>query len=246
MPDQTKTTQAVSPANCVDLTGREIVARGNRRDVYLVDPPALGLPAAEKPLVLKIPRYKERLAHPHLAKRLVAKLFPSSLERVIRVEARYWEKLAFRYGQDPASMPLPLFHGYVNTNEGPATLWESVWGANGDLAPTIDDLAKEGDLPSAIAPLNKFVAFCFAANIVAPDIRSGNIVLAQRAGRPEAVLIDGFGDMRLFSIRTLSTRRNTEFMTKRFARMAWKSGLVFDEKRREFSMPAQQTSDGAP
>lgn len=224
----------------VDLSGRKIVAKGNRRDVYLIDPQEVGIGGANTPLVLKIPRYEERRAHPRLSKRIIAKLFPASLERVIRVEAKYWEHLAASIGADPKTMPVPFFYGYVDTNLGRATLWESVWGADGELAPSISQLELKGGLARAIEPLNRFVAFCFETNIVAPDIRSDNVVLAERFGRTEAVLVDGYGDMRLLSFLSLSPRYNTQFMTRRFARFAWTVGLHFDTETRLFAMPARK------
>lgn len=228
-----------SAARVIDLTRLKKVAQGNRRDVYFVPTGETGFEHFSAPLVLKVPRYADRRTHHRRSKRLKSILLPFSMERVSRVEVNYWKKLAARFDGDPAQMPLPVFRGYVNTSDGRGTLWDAMCDSDGKLAPTLRQLKRAGVIEELVDPLNRFAAFCYEYNVVAPDIQGVNLVRVERAGRPEVVLIDGFGDMRIFSTRELSRRRNRTFMDHRFGKTAISAGMVFNPATRQFSMPPE-------
>ena len=221
----------------IDLSGLDVVAQGNRRFVYLIQPGTPGFEEFDIPLVMKVPRYEDRERRMGLAKRLLSKLFPISAERGIRVEARYWTKLARRVPEKPSSMPLPVFYGYVMTTDGRAALWEAMCDADGDLAPTLREIANQGDPSILVEPLNRFVDFSYRHNLVAPDIQGVNMVLVERNGRWETVLIDGYADMRLISFRSMFAWRNRQNMDNRFGKMGRQLKLDYDVQKREYSRP---------
>lgn len=228
---------AANNQNTIDLSTLDMVAQGNRRFVYLIRPGTPGFEKYDLPLVLKIPRYKDRERRMAWPKRLLSRMFPASAERGIRIEARYWTKLARRVPGNPSDMPLPVFHGYVTTTDGRAALWEAMCDADGNLAPTLHTVAKRGDQASLIEPLNRFVDFSYRYNLVAPDIQGVNMVLVDRNGRQQAVLIDGFADMRLVSLRSMSAIRNRRNMDNRFAKMGRAVEIDYDLQKRQYALP---------
>lgn len=225
----------------IDLSTLEFVAQGNRRFVYLIRQGTPGFEMFDFPLVLKVPRYEDREQRMNAAKRFLSRLFPSTAERGIRVEARYWSKLASRVPGDPINMPLPVFRGYVMTTGGNAALWDAMCDENGDLAPTLREFFQRGESASLVEPLNRFVAFTYEHNLVAPDIQATNMVLVERRGRKEIVLVDGYADMRLISMRSMFVWRNKKNMEHRFSRMAGQANLGYDKKKRCFYLP--ETTD---
>ena len=229
-----KENAAVTPLN---LQSQDKVARGKQRDIYFLSGDPTGEKPAQDRAVLKVPRYSERDQRQPAVKRLVRRFFPSSALRIIAGETKYLSKLVAANGGDATSLPLPTFYCFVETTGGLGAKWEAICDENGQLAPTLTALAKQGKHERFIKPLNEFVKTCFAKSIVAPDLHAGNLVYTKRDGAPRIVLIDGFGDHRLISIRAAVPWYNRRSLHRSFEKMAFKTGLHFDRESLSFSLP---------
>ena len=235
IPNETPKPQTVD--GFIDLRDVELVNQGGRRFVYLIPRGFPGFEDIRMPLALKVPKYKERLAQINWVKRLLTEWIPYAAERVIRVEAAYFTRLAHEFTGPIAEIPLPQFFGFARTSQGRAALWEAICDDQGRLAPTLHQLIERGQVHEFLEPLNKFVKFCYRNNVLAPDIQVKNLVLAHRNGGKQVVLVDGFGDMRLISKNRLSRKQNTALLDRRFRRVARTTGLEFDAKEQAFSRP---------
>lgn len=219
--------------NVVDLCALRMVASGKKRDVYLVPPSTGSLNAGPNTLVLKVPRYKERLDRLDPAKRLLSKALPASELRNISSEVAYVKKLEKNFDGDLSAIPIPCFRGYVHTNAGLGALWDAVCDQHGNLAPTLKDLTQK-ELTACVPALNKFVEACFKFRIVASDLHAGNLVFAHIDGKQCLMIIDGFGDHRLISIRALWNQYNRRSLLERFQKTSKQTGLKFDPDERLF------------
>lgn len=221
------------PQAVLDLTDQQILQTGRQRNVYLLKPGGAALKDSAPPLVLKVPRYRHKHAKLSLGKRLLRKIHPQSAYRVITKEADYVKRVAAA----KRGLPIPAFGAFVETNQGRGVLWEAICDENGDLGPTLNDLCKAGKAQAAIAPLNEFVDCCFAQHIVAPDVHAGNLILTRREGQDRFILVDGFGDHRVISIREFWRSYNVRSLTRSFLKMARNTGLNYDEEARRFAAP---------
>lgn len=232
--------KAVAP---LDLQSQNKVARGKQRDIYFLTDASLDWPEARVPAVLKVPRYSERDNRQAWSKRIVRRLFPNSALRIITNETKYLNKLLARSGAGATSLPLPSFYGFIQTTAGPGAVWEAICDTNGNLAPTLASLAQNGEHDRFLEPLNQLVKTCFSMNIVAPDMHAGNLVYVHRNGAAHVVLIDGFGDHRLISIRASLPWYNRSSLHKSFEKIADKNGLDFDRERLVFSLRSSAAQD---
>ncbi len=220
------------PNAVLDLSDQQILQSGRQRNVYLLRPDGSLLKEGTQPLVLKVPRYQHKHAKLSLGKRILRKIHPQSAYRVITKEADYVKKVS----ASERGLPIPAFVSFVETNQGRGVLWEAICDENGDLAPTLNDICKAGKANSAIGPLNAFVASCFEQHIVAPDVHAGNLILVRRDGQDKFILVDGFGDHRVISIREFWPRYNAKSLNRSFSKMARKTGLSYDETSRRFAV----------
>lgn len=101
-----------------------------------------------------------------------------------------------RHGQSGFRLPIAHVHGFVPTTEGLGMLVEKIVDAEGNLAPTIQELARANALEDRHrAALEAFWRTCRAGHVVFGDLHFGNIAYTEcRAGGPECVGIDGFGE----------------------------------------------------
>lgn len=218
----------------IDLAGLERIARGKNREIYFLPS---GFAGQKDPLVLKVPRYTDRKQRQTFLKRAVYGLFPSSQRRIIDKEARYAKKLAARLKPCPVKVPIPAFFGFVHTSAGTGALWEAVCDTKGTMAPTLADISKAGKIRAIVDPLNIFAGSCYALDLVAPDINDRNLAVRGDISRAELVLVDGFGDHRMISLREIWAKRNIRSLDDRFEKIARKTGLRFDAGARRFSLP---------
>lgn len=218
--------------NLIDLAGLERVAQGRNREIYLLPS---GLAGQSDPLILKVPRYADRIGRQSFLKRAVYRLFPSSQRRIISNEATFSERLTARLKSRPVKAPIPMFFGFVKTTAGTGTLWEAICDTKGKMAPTLADIAKAGKIQAMIKPLNEFAYTCYEIDLVAPDINDRNLAVRGEGARAELVLVDGFGDHRMVSLREIWPARNRRSLDDRFRKVARKTGLTFDADTRRFS-----------
>lgn len=92
-----------------------------------------------------------------------------------------------------------------------------------------------------IDPLNRFAKTCICERIVAPDPHAGNPACATRNGQLEIILVDGFGDHHMLSLRAMIRAFNLRSLISSFEKMAGKNGLVFDPATVTFSLPDEAT-----
>lgn len=220
-----------APEPPIEVRSLTRVARGKNRDIYFIPQ---GTAIHSGALVLKVPRYAARNNRLALPKRALRGIFPQSRRRVIGKEASYLARLSNSLSSHSDTLPIPAFHGFVETTAGTGALWEAICNEDGGLAPTLEDVAKAGQMAATIEPLNAFAAVCYGLNIVAPDINDRNLALRTWRGRQEIVLVDGFGDHRMISLRTLWRSRNIRSLDDRFQKVARKTGVQFDTNARRF------------
>lgn len=212
----------------LDISKLSKFANGKNRDIYLVSHPAPDTDGTERICVLKVLRSKANQERELSSKMVLKSLFPASRQRVILKEVKYLEKLLRRGAIQGFQPPIPAFRGFVNTAKGRGTLWETMLDRSGNLAPSIKELGQAGKLADAVEPLNRFVKICFDHNIVAPDINENNLTLTYRNDQSEVVLVDGFGDHRLISLRSIWPALNARSLADRFDRLGRRTGLQFD------------------
>ncbi|MGA9253659.1 MAG: YrbL family protein [Roseobacter sp.] len=131
----------------------------------------------------------------------------------------------------------PQFFGFVETTARRGTLWAAICDETGNLAPTIKQLAQAVELRKTIEPLSRFVKLCFKHKIVVPDIRDNNQTLTHRDGRAEIILVDGFGNHLMISLRSVWPPLNNRSLVNRFEKLARQKGLRFDPHERRFVLP---------
>ncbi|MFK7765317.1 MAG: YrbL family protein [Roseobacter sp.] len=232
-------TSLVEPHATIDVRSHAVLKRGKQRDIYFLGARD-GLATDDgTPVVLKVPRYAERERRQVWYKRALRTVFPSSTLRIITNEATYWQRLARSARNKNAVPPISKFVAYVDTTAGRGAVWEAVCDAEGQLAPTLADMRARQALKPQIEPLNRFVQKCFDGHIVAPDLHLGNLACTQIENRWEIILIDGFGDHRMISIRALLPAYNRRSLVRSFERIALVSKMQFDSKTRTFSMSEQ-------
>ncbi|MEP0961293.1 MAG: YrbL family protein [Roseobacter sp.] len=229
-------TSLVDPQAHIDVHSHAVLLRGKQRDIYFLSA-AEGLATDDgTPVVLKVPRYAERQRRQVWYKRILRSFFPSSTHRIITKEADYWQRLSLSAQKKGTMPPIPEFVGYVTTTAGRGAVWEAICDPDGTLAPTVADMAARQELHAQIAPLNRFVQRCFDEHIVAPDVHLGNLACTWKNGDRELVLIDGFGDHRMISVRALWPAYNRRSLIRSFERIASKFDVHFDLETRQFSL----------
>lgn len=217
----------------LDITVLTEVARGAKRNVYLIH----DLPSVPFPVVLKVPRYQKIRKNLSRGKRFVHDLFPFADHFVITREVEYIRRLERQTGGALAELPVTRFASYAETSAGRGALWEALLNENQALAPTLQEIADAGRIGEVIEPLNRFVEQCFALSLVASDLHAGNLALVVRGGRKQLLLVDGFGDHRLISLRSLSRWYNAKSLVKKFEKVASQTGLRYAPETRRFSLP---------
>ena len=90
------------------------------------------------------------------------------------------------------------------------SLVEKICDAEGNIAPTVADLAYQGKLDAALnAQLDEFFEDLADAHVVLHDISASNIACGLNAdGKPGLYLIDGFGGLPLIPVYAWSKRLN--------------------------------------
>lgn len=106
--------------------------------------------------------------------------------------------------RDPNAEPLVApIHGLVETTLGLALEVGRIAGPDGGLAPTLDDLIREGGVtPDMQAGIDRLAARLAALHVVVSDFKAHNLVLLPN-GRDFCV-IDGLGEKVLLSLRKRS------------------------------------------
>ncbi|HLV77796.1 MAG TPA: YrbL family protein [Marinobacter sp.] len=89
---------------------------------------------------------------------------------------------------------LPRFYGRVNTTLGPANESELIRCADGSVAPTLESLIRNRTLtPELQGAIRRFETWLMQTRILTRNLLPHNLVLTDRSGQPELLLVDGLG-----------------------------------------------------
>jgi hypothetical protein len=108
-------------------------------------------------------------------------------------------------------------HGWVQTSRGSGLVLERVRDDEGSAAPTLGDALARGQVNEleAFSLLSTLRAWALKHAVAIADLNTANLMLRQRAGRRELVLVDGIGSRRaewkftLYQIFPALSRRKT-------------------------------------
>ncbi|MGS1106491.1 PhoP regulatory network YrbL family protein [Achromobacter anxifer] len=184
--------------------------------------------------------------HPNMPSLLVKVM--DMRARAIYLEARPFKRWYKQYQRESAyRVYLTELYEYVTTTTRPSGVWqvpmarilglaqttlglglvvEKIRDANGNIAPTVTDLAREGKLDDALgAQLDEFFQDLADAHVVLHDVSASNIACGLNAdGKQGLYLIDGFGGLPLIPIYAWSKRLNSRRIQRKYARM--RAGLA--------------------
>jgi len=101
---------------------------------------------------------------------------------------------------------LPMMTALYDTDMGFGIVVEAITDADGQLAPTLTDIIKAGQMTmQRITLLELFFERLLKSDVVAGDVHGKNIVLeTQPEGTERFVLVDGLGDSTIVPTRALS------------------------------------------
>lgn len=168
------------------------------------------------------------------------KVFPGIRRRWARKEYAEYTRLMLDSPGPVVQPPIAHMYGFAVTDEGLACLTEAVWDKDG-LGETLATLVAENRLSDAdLALFNDTVSRLYTYNVRAGDLTPPNFVFGHRdyagqSGPRECVLVDGFGDIHAIPIRSLSAWTNRLGLDDGFKRLAVRTGLRWDPKKRQFS-----------
>ncbi|MEH0874446.1 PhoP regulatory network YrbL family protein [Pectobacterium cacticida] len=96
--------------------------------------------------------------------------------------------------------------GYVKTNLGLGEIVVKEKDSNGDIAPTLYDLAEQGELDKEkLGKLHLFLAWFIRTDVVINSLHCKNIVYSFRDEQYQFKIIDGFGDKTFFQLSHFSS-----------------------------------------
>lgn len=136
--------------------------------------------------------------------------------------------------------PVANLRGLVATDLGVGMLTEKIRGPDGQLADHLHTLHQSGQLQDHLPLLNEFARSLFEWEVIANDINPGNVVLGEREGRLQFVLVDGLGDSHLIPLRSWFRWANRRSLHKRLRRTAAYCGLHWSSKCRHFTVPGNE------
>lgn len=215
------------------------IAKGQDRYVYYSEEYPDLLFKAPQPLsvALSLPKgAKPKLRRSDFAnfRRLMLILAPSSLNRPFYKEMTVYLNTRLGGAQD-TDLPISNLYGFCDSDLGPVMAVERISVPGQLVGATLRAIVDKGEMTDArIALLNQFTERMFRFKVIAGDMTAANIVLGQRDGQEQFVLIDGFGDIHAVQIRSASQRLNRIAMTRSFAKMGRRIGVPFDPETRRF------------
>jgi hypothetical protein len=179
--------------------------------------------------------------HPHMPSLLVKVM--DMRARAVYLEARPFKRWYKQYQRESAyRVYLNEISEYVTTTTRPSGVWqvpmarilgvaqttlglglvvEKIRDGEGNIAPTVADLARQGKFDAALsAQLDEFFDDLADAHVVMHDVSASNIACGLNAdGKPGLYLIDGFGGLPLIPIYAWSKRLNSRRIHRKYVRM---------------------------
>ncbi|AHV92093.1 phoP regulatory network YrbL family protein [Bordetella holmesii 30539] len=128
-------------------------------------------------------------------------------------------------------LPLARILGVSQTNLGLGLLAEKIRNAQGEMAPTLRDLVKQGRYTRQIArQLDQMIDDLAQAHVILHDLSSANIAVGYNAdGRQGLYLVDGFGVVPLIPVYAWNQRLNRRRIMKKYAEMRAKLPAPLDD-----------------
>ncbi len=118
-------------------------------------------------------------------------------------------------------LPMARIMGLAQTDMGPGLLVEKIRDAEGGIAPTIRDLAKQGAFTQRLSEqLDRFFDDLADAHVVLHDVSASNIAVGYNAdGRHGLYLVDGFGVLPAIPLYAWSRRLNQRRIARKYAEL---------------------------
>lgn len=170
-------------------------------------------------------------------------LMPSTRVRQIRKEYEEYLRVTLTHRQKNFHPPISHMFGFIVTNKGLGCLTEHVMLPDGSIGETLGGKAANGNLTQTdIDLLNDTISRLYKHNIRASDMNPRNFVFGHRdngtgIGPLECVLVDGFGDIHAIPVRSMARWMNRLGLDDSCKRLARNTGLIWDKKKRHFSLP---------
>lgn len=114
---------------------------------------------------------------------------------------------------------VPAVFGYVETDRGSALVVECIRNPDGSICESLRDYVAANGLGEVTELLDAFFARLDGLHIVVNDVNPGNFLVRRTEDGLKLVLIDGFGDPALVSLRAISRRRNLRKLMKKKQRL---------------------------
>lgn len=166
---------------------------------------------------------------------LILKLAPSTLWHPFRKESECYFNVRIQ-STSLSDLPIPAIYGLFDSDLGPVLAVERITLDNDLMGPTFSTLTQSKPINfELINLLNNFAERMFRHEIIAGDMNMNNIVLGERNGEKQLVLVDGFGDIKALPIRSFSSLINHHYLIRSFQRIAQRSDIKFDSKELKFS-----------
>jgi len=118
-------------------------------------------------------------------------------------------------------VPMARILGVAQTSLGLGLVVEKITGADGNIAPTVADLAAQGKVDAQFfEQLDEFFNDLADAHVVLHDISASNIACGRNAeGKQGMYLIDGFGVLPLIPLYAWSKRLNRKRIARKYQEM---------------------------
>ncbi|WP_245424315.1 YrbL family protein [Sinorhizobium sp. BJ1] len=153
---------------------------------------------------------------------------------------------------DGVELPIPRIFGFAHTDYGLGLIVEKITKGNGELAPTLRELAFSGQLTARHLKMidELFESFC-RLHIVMMDVNPGNFVVTDRRGFEELVCVDGTGEKSFLRVFAFSRRANdaklgrmrAKLLTKLAGILAHPAAVCREESVRAALAPYQRPAD---
>ena len=129
----------------------------------------------------------------------------------------------------PISTPL----GLINTDQGLAILSESICSNENELGPDLKSLMYQGKLEQEhVTALETFFQNCLKYHVVIHDGNPTNLIYTtKRTGKPEFVLVDGFGERSFFRLYENSKKFNDRNIKKLQAKILGRVKTIFEKNK---------------
>ncbi|OAP42492.1 hypothetical protein AU381_14975 [Sinorhizobium glycinis] len=110
---------------------------------------------------------------------------------------------------DGIELPIPRIFGFAHTDHGLGLVVEKITRRDGELAPTLAQLAFSGQLTARhLMMIDEIFERFRRLHIVMMDVNPGNFVVTDRRGCDELICVDGTGEKSFLRIFAFSRRAN--------------------------------------